>query len=278
MIRVRPMTADDLPLGLRLSEASGWNQVEADWQRFLDLQPDGCFVAEYDGTPVGTTTTCIFDSVAWIAMVLVEEAVRGRGVGTELMRHAVRFLDGRGVTTVRLDARPMGRLLYERLGFVQQYEVAHYEGPLLPASAVTGVEEAASEQWDELLALDEKVTGTDRRWLLLCLFTEHPEAVRVVRQDKRIEGFLTSRPGRQTLRLGPCVASAGAGPLLFADACHRHAGRHVSLDVPVTNEAATRLAEGCGLTVRHTLTRMCRGDLLCEGVQSLWANSGPEKG
>src|SRR6516164_99823 len=109
MIRVRPMTADDLPLGLRLSEASGWNQVEADWQRFLDLQPDGCFVAEYDGTPVGTTTTCIFDSVAWIAMVLVEEAVRGRGVGTELMRHAIRFLDGRGVTTVRLDARPMGR-------------------------------------------------------------------------------------------------------------------------------------------------------------------------
>ena len=52
MIRVRPLAAADLPLGLRLSQAAGWNQTEADWRRFLDLQPDGCFVAELDGTPV----------------------------------------------------------------------------------------------------------------------------------------------------------------------------------------------------------------------------------
>jgi hypothetical protein len=57
MIRLRPLTAADLPLGLRLCGAAGWNQTEADWRRFLDLQPDGCFVAELDGTAVGTTTT-----------------------------------------------------------------------------------------------------------------------------------------------------------------------------------------------------------------------------
>src|SRR6516225_9905811 len=102
MIHIRPMTAADLALGLRLSEAAGWNQIPADWQRFLDLQLDGCFVAEFDGAAVGTTTTCILGSVAWIAMVLVDEAARGRGVGTASMRHALRFLDERGVATVRL--------------------------------------------------------------------------------------------------------------------------------------------------------------------------------
>ena len=78
MIRVRPLTAADLPLGLRLCGAAGWNQTEADWRRFLDLQPDGCFVAELDGASVGTTTTCVFSRVAWVAMALVAEAVRGQ--------------------------------------------------------------------------------------------------------------------------------------------------------------------------------------------------------
>ena len=81
MIRVRPVTTADLPLGLGLCRAAGWNQTEADWRRFLDLQPDGCFVAELDGAAVGTTTTCVFGRVAWVAMVLVAGPARGRGVG-----------------------------------------------------------------------------------------------------------------------------------------------------------------------------------------------------
>src|SRR5438270_10324239 len=98
------MTAADVPLGLRLRGQAGWNQTEADWRRFLRLQPDGCFVAELDGAPAGTTAAFVFGPVAWVAMVLVDEAVRGRGVGTALMRHALALLDGRGVRSVRLDA------------------------------------------------------------------------------------------------------------------------------------------------------------------------------
>jgi hypothetical protein len=41
MIRVRRLTAADLPAGLALSRQAGWNQTEADWRRCLDLQPDG---------------------------------------------------------------------------------------------------------------------------------------------------------------------------------------------------------------------------------------------
>ena len=81
------MTAADLPLGL--CRAAGWNQIEADWRRFLDLQLDGCFVAELDGASVGTTTTCVFGRVAWVAMALVAEAVRGRGVGAALLGAAL---------------------------------------------------------------------------------------------------------------------------------------------------------------------------------------------
>ena len=105
------MTAADVSLGMRLKQQAGWNQTEADWRRFLDLQPDGCFVAELDGAAVGTTTTCVFGRVAWVPMALVAEAVRGRGVGAALLGAALASLDRRGVATVRLDATPLGRPL-----------------------------------------------------------------------------------------------------------------------------------------------------------------------
>ena len=82
---IRLMTAADVPPAMVLKAEAGWNQAEADWLRFLDMQPDGCFVAELNGEPVGTAVTCVFGDVAWVAMVLVAKRVRGVGIGTALV-------------------------------------------------------------------------------------------------------------------------------------------------------------------------------------------------
>jgi len=41
MIEIRPFRASDVPLGMRLKDQAGWNQTEADWHRFLFLEPEG---------------------------------------------------------------------------------------------------------------------------------------------------------------------------------------------------------------------------------------------
>jgi GNAT superfamily N-acetyltransferase len=277
--RIRLMTPADLASALRLSEQAGWNQTEADWRRFLDLQPDGCFVAERGGAVAGTTTTSIFGHVAWIAMVLVDEALRGRGIGSALLAHALEFLERRGVPSVRLDATPLGLPLYQRLGFVEQFQLARYEGTLPPSSSdVRNVAAVPAEQWPTLAALDEQVTGADRRRLLLRLFGEQLHSVCVVRDEDRVRGFLAARPGRRAVQLGPCVASPEAGPLLLADSFRRYGGQYVYLDVPVSHAAATQLAQAQGLTVQRHLTRMCRGTPSRERDDWLWASAGPEKG
>src|SRR5947208_710711 len=114
MIRIRLMTEADLSIGMNLKAQAGWNQLETDWLRMLAMQPDGCFLAERDGQPVGTTVACIFDSVAWIALVLVDRTVRGQGIGKALMQHALAFLDEQKIASVRLDATPLGQPLYEK--------------------------------------------------------------------------------------------------------------------------------------------------------------------
>jgi GNAT superfamily N-acetyltransferase len=278
MLAIRRMTAADIPLGLRLTEQAHWNQVEADWKRMLAMQPDGCFVAESEGTPVGTTAVTILGPVAWIAMVLVEESARGRGIGTALAQHALAFLDERKVPTVRLDATALGQSLYERLGFTPQYQLMRYEGTLPRAAELDVSEPAPPEEWDALMAFDERTTRTDRRPLLSRLFAEHPEEVCLDRVGAALGGYLTARPGRRAWQIGPCIAAPEAGPQLFADAFRRHAGQNVYVDIPVANVAATRFVESHGLTVQRSFTRMCRGRPVGERLEWLWASSGPELG
>jgi GNAT superfamily N-acetyltransferase len=286
MLRIRLMTASDVPLGMRLKEQAGWNQVETDWRRFLAMQPDGCFVAEWDGDPVGTAVGCVFGSVAWIAMVLVDEAVRGRGIGKALVEQAVSFVEQQGATSVRLDATPLGRPVYEKLGFVPQYELTRYAGvlelrtcrPQASPTTQAALRVAAPDDYEAIFALDYSATRTDRRKFLARLFQERPAQVYVVDREGRMEGYLTMRVGSAAVQLGPCIASAEAGERLLGDAYRRLAGARVYLDVPCSHDCACRFAEAAGLEEQRRLTRMCRGAQVSDDIGQLWASSGPELG
>jgi ribosomal protein S18 acetylase RimI-like enzyme len=84
-------------------------------------------VARSGGEIVGTLTLAMFPIPtgvrAWIEDVVVDEALRGQGVGEALVLEAIRRAKDGGARTVDLTTRPSreaaGRL-YERLGFEQR--------------------------------------------------------------------------------------------------------------------------------------------------------------
>ncbi|HEX5272432.1 MAG TPA: GNAT family N-acetyltransferase [Gemmataceae bacterium] len=275
------MTETDLPLGLRLTAQAGWNQAEADWRRFQRLQPDGCFVAECDGAAVGTAACFLFGPVAWLAMVLVDEAARGRGVGTALVRHGLAFADARGAQSVRLDATPLGRPIYERLGFVADCTWRRYEG--VPPDLIDGpLVTTALQPWDwpDVLRLDRRVTGAAREPFLRRLHEERPDAFRVLRRQGTFLGFVAWRGGARADHIGPCLTvSELEGTDLLRDAFRCLAGRRVFIDIPEARKClAVPFAEACGLTLQRPLLRMTRGRKVSEAIPLLWASSGPEKG
>jgi GNAT superfamily N-acetyltransferase len=272
------MCTTDIPVGMHLKEQAGWNQTEADWRRYLELEPDGCFVAECDGSPVGTLTTCIFGPVAWIAMVLVDGRYRRQGVGTALMRHALEFLDIQGVRTVRLDATPLGQPLYEKFGFEIEYTLHRYEGVFASRPQSADLEPMRPENMEDLLTLDRSVTGTDRRKLLLRLTSEFPENLKVIRESGCVAGFCISRPGTHAVQVGPCLATGLLGGVLLDAARVQYVGQRAFIDVPTGNQAATQWAEDAGLTIQRRVVRMHLGQAYRDRVGELWASSGPEMG
>lgn len=277
-MNIRKMTLADLPFAMRLKAEAGFNQTEADWRRFVELQPNGCFVAELDGEPSGTVATFVFESIGWIAMLLVARPVRGRGIGTQLVKHALDYLETRGVTTVRLDATPLGRPIYERLGFVAEYELLRMEG-VSPGSESRPAEPISAEQLGAVLELDQEITGTNRRRLIERLFKEAPNAMCGIEDAGKLSGYVTFREGTQAAQLGPGIAlNAEVGQSLGNTAMQRLKGRPVFVDIPADNHAAVDWAQAKHLLVQRPFTRMRRGEPIDDNPRCLWASSGPEKG
>ncbi|MEN6336373.1 MAG: GNAT family N-acetyltransferase [Phycisphaerales bacterium] len=272
------MTITDIPLGLRLTRQAGWNQLEADWLRFLAMQPDGCFVGELDGQAVATTVTCVLGPVAWIAMVLVETTARRQGIATALLRHALDFLDGSGVETVRLDATSAGRPVYEKLGFRPEYLLTRYEGIVPEGIERAGAIHAGEREYGEIVAFDQETTGTPREKMLTPLFKESPQGVHVVRREGRLEGYVSLRRGANATQIGPCIATPSAGETLLCGALSFCAGRRVFIDIPGDNVPAVEVAQRCGLQPQRQFTRMCRGEPVRDQPAFIFASSGPEKG
>src|SRR5262245_63303442 len=114
----------DIPAGLALCRASGWNQTEQDWRYFLTAAPHGALAAVEHGRVVGTVATLPYGPFAWISMVLVDPAARRKGVGTELLTRGLALVPER--MAARLDATPAGEALYRKIGFFAEYGLSRW--------------------------------------------------------------------------------------------------------------------------------------------------------
>jgi len=278
-MNLRNMTTADVPAGMRLKDLAGWNQTPADWRRFLANSPHGCFVAEVEGQVVGTAATIVYEErFAWIGMVLVDPEFRGRGIGTRLLEKAIEHLDAGGIRTMKLDATPQGRPIYEKLGFESEYEIERWrlKRPAPETAAASGPGQVSNG----VLQLDREVFGADRGQLLRSLATDAPEFALVTGQHGEIAGYAYGRRGTLADHLGPWMARDARAAAELLDEFLRHSGREtVFVDSLKSRPFVTELLIERGFQFSRPLTRMVRGpngypgrpDLLC-------AILGPEFG
>ena len=276
------LAAADIPAAFALSTAEGWNQLPADWARLVRLEPAGCFAARDGDRLAGTVTTISYGGVlAWIGMMVVHPDLRGRGIGAALMRQAIGYARGLGIATIKLDATPMGRPLYESLGFVVESELERWQGTASPADGRDQPELARPEELEPLYALDRAAYGADRSRLLASLAADAAGGpLAAARDGAAPDGYALLRPGRTASYIGPIVATgAGTGLRLLDGMLARAAGTPVCLDRNLHGHLdAASLAER-GLAVRRGLARMRLGPPVTGSAPaSICAIAGPAFG
>ena len=290
-IKIRLLGEADLPAAMRLKEAAGWNQTEADWLRLLRLEPRGCFAATAEGGRlVGTATTTSYGrELAWIGMVLVDPEFRRRGIASRLMSAALEYLDGEGIAAVKLDATPDGRTVYKKLGFEVELIVERWSGSR--SGAAGGEHPGGEDSMDcsvldvarlaEILELDRGAFGADRARLIEALVTDGRLSP-IVRSTSEgsAGGYALVRAGSMADYIGPLVASDfETAALLLDDVLVRLSGRPLYIDMNTRFVSAARALAGRGFRKQRELIRMRRGAKTGAGTSDkVFAIAGPEVG
>lgn len=258
-LTIRQMHESDLPFVDALRQRENWNQTPDDLARLLGYEPQGCFVACWDGVLVGSVTTTTYGrELGWIGMMLVHPEYRRRGIASALIQTSLDYLNDLNTRCVKLDATPAGKFVYERLGFQAEWEFHRWEreGKSPPV-----VSRSASQTFAPP-SMDAQAFGVDRsRWL--------NQTAKVSQLVQHGHSFGMLRTGSRAAYLGPLVAE-------HKDIAHEiiqdligSCESQIIWDVPGPNPEAVKFAEAFQFRpVRHLL-RMWTGRELIAGDVSL---------
>jgi GNAT superfamily N-acetyltransferase len=280
-VEVRLLFESDIASAMRLKDAAGWNQTEADWRLLLSLEPNGCFCAVKDGRVVGTTTTTTYGkNLAWIGMVLVDPDHRGQGIATTLINVAIDYLDGK-VDTVKLDATSLGKPVYEKFGFQVESVVERWmgTGSGISRSTQAGMNLDADDLGD-LLVLDRRAFGADRSQLLEKLIADasvRPVLIRAT--DRALKGYGLARSGTKAAYVGPAIAEDPRHvETLLDDLLSQLSGRRVYIDLNTECGAGSTTLTARGFVKERDFVRMSTRSSSPKTSPLIFAIAGPEIG
>jgi ribosomal protein S18 acetylase RimI-like enzyme len=261
---IRTFRREDIEFALAQTRREGWDPTAELFETCLAHDPDGCFIAETGGQPIGLVTTTRYVRGAWIGNLIVLPGHRRQGIGQRLMTRAMEHLSDRGVRTIRLEADPPGIQIYRRLGFVDESESLRFrftpDGGAGPAAA----ERVTPADLPALAAFDAEHFGDERKRLLELLY-QQATATYWVRGDGAVRGYAFTVPSTLGVRLGPCVATdRPAAELLLQSVMADSPNTTIVLGVSEFNDGAIGLFESLGFERAPSSFRMVYG--LQDGV------------
>ncbi len=280
---IRKLHPEDVPNAMDLVLAEGWNQTDKDWQILTGNPQNVCLVAELENKFAGTATAINYVSkVAWIGMVLVNKAFRGRGVSKVLLSSIFEQLES--CQSIKLDATPAGEPVYKKLGFEEEYLIGRMTCLSFAHSFSLGShsipQKVHKQDIPGIIELDEYAFGANRSQLIEALIANSPEKCFVLKKNNLITGFVLGRIGNRFHHIGPLTASSASDALqLVQSALNELQGKAIVIDVLTDkNEFANELSS-LGFDKLRYFSRMYRNSNLFPGNPTLqYLICGPEFG
>ena len=255
--------------------------TSGDYIRILRFSPEGCFIASQDGRDLGMVATVNYGDIAWIGNLVVLPETRGKGIGTDLMRHAMDYLVSTGTKAIRLDGVPLAVPLYRRLGFKDEYWSLRYTG-VAKRHQETSSRPMQRKDLDKVADLDLKVFKAPRGDILEYFYGICPDLCYTTWNGDKLTGYIMAKKGKENVKIGPWVAepeySDEAEQLLYS-VMNQRVGEKLWVGVPEANKASVEILEKNGFAALPSSLRMCYGDSsVVEKVESVYGLGGPDKG
>ena len=175
---------------------------------------------------------------------------------------------------MKLDATPLGKPLYAKLGFVDEYEIELWilkRPPAVSRTARSTCPRLVPVQLEQIFQFDSELFGADRSFLLRSLHDQNPEFAVAVYENGLPQGYAFGRRGLFADHLGPWK--------LLQVFLAQSLRETLIVDCLKSNPVSVELLRACGFVPSRPLTRMVRGPNDYPGrPDSLCAILGPEFG
>lgn len=276
----RQMSHVDIPFGLQLCRNNNWNQLARDWELFLNLSPDDCRVAIENEKITGSVTTISYQrKFSWIGMLLVDPSHQRKGIGKKLLNEALHIL--RNEETVKLDATPAGRELYQQLDFKDEYQLLRMQNVITTTANINSTATPLQKNdLHKIIAFDTIVFGANREALLQWFWEGANEFAFIINENHSVVGYCLGRRGYHFNQIGPVVAnSINQAKQLVAAALNNCNTKPVIIDALLRNSEWIDWLKDIGFVEQRTFTRMYKGVNRYPGTpEKQYTIAGPEYG
>ena len=282
---IRLFRESDIGFTYEMTKFEEWNYRKEDIQRMLRYNPSGCFIAEVNGKQAGHVFSVNYGKLGWIGLLIVSAECRRKGIGTLLMKKAMKHLLSNKVETVRLEAVPKIATIYRKLGFIEEYDSLRFlgVGRKIGSSTNSNVKLLKKEKMKEIAEFDAEYFGVNRIKVLSKLYHDNPKLCFASYAGSKLVGYIMCRKAEKGYRVGPWVCSPenpqAARELLTK--CMENIGGNAKAYVGVlaVNKTAVEIMRDFGFEQYSKSIRMYVGKKLeTEHINGVFAIGGPEKG
>ena len=252
--RIRTMNRQDADTAISWAAAEGWNPGPYDAESFFLADPNGFFIGELDGEPIGCISAVAYDSTfGFIGLYMVKPEFRTHNYGIPLGKRALEYLGNRNIG---LDGVFKQRDNYEKFGFTYAYSNIRYEG-LIKGKLSPNVTPASQLPFEIILNYDTACFPVPRPAFLKSWLTL-PNGISLAYLDgNELKGYGTIRSCAAGHKIGPLFADqADVAEEIFLSLCSHSGEGPIYLDVPEVNQTGQELVKKYGMKKVFGTARM----------------------
>lgn len=276
-LSIRRMRRSDLDHAFAWSVQEGWNIGRFDHSTFYETDPNGFFLAEVDGEPVGSCSGVAYGAThGFVGIYIVRPEFRKRGCGLPLFQAAMSHLAGR---TVGLDGVPEQQANYIRSGFQAVYRNARCAGIAPNDATATDCVPLTSLPIDQVVEFDTRHFFTPRPRFIKRFIAQPGSCALGLLRDGRLAGMGAIRPAILGYSIAPLFAETEEiADTLFRALCAKRPGEYVYMDVPEPNAGASALVRRYNFAPVFETARMYAGAIPELPIQRIYGVTTLELG
>lgn len=255
-LHLKKATLSEMDFFLNLAKEEGWNPGINDAIPFYLTDPNGFFIAEFNGEKIGCISSVSYgDDFGFIGFYIVVPKYRGQGFGIKLWKKAMHHLDG---CSIGLDGVVAQQENYKKSGFKLFYKNVRYSGKI-KAKVFKDSEliDLKGIPIETILAYDKSIVGYDRTRFLIP-WLEMPSAFSFGKwSQSQLIGYGTIRKCFEGYKIGPLFAdSKEIAEQIFLYLISKIDQESFFVDIPEVNSEAQNFIHAFDLKKTFETARM----------------------